>query len=115
MPYDNNFSNKIHKMQEIFTGDLDSIGIKNNMVDIFGKFMTPSIIKKIDNHKTKGYSGSSLFSVLIFLPYLSVFSIWDLVSSEFSKILEAGKDAYYDFKRNWNMVIYIFLSKDICI
>ncbi len=118
MPHDNKFSNKLHKMQEIFTDDLSSNTIKNNMVDIFANFMTPSITSRIDNHKVKGYSGSSLFSMLVFLPYLSVLSIWDLVSGELVKILEAGKDAYYNFKEILILiggVIYIFLLNDICI
>ncbi len=115
MPYDNKFSDKLHKMQEIFTDDLSSKNIKNNMVDIFSKFMTPSITLKIDSHKVKGYSGSSLFSMLVFLPYLSVLSIWDLVSGDLSKISEAGKDAYYDFKRNFNIDwrgnLYFFVKR----
>ncbi len=125
MPYDNKFSNKFHKMQEIFTDDLCSKNIKNNMVDIFDKFMTPSFTSKIDNHKDKGYLGSSLFSILIFLPYLSVLSIWDLVSGgNFNKIIEAGKDSYYDFKRNYNInwrnnlyffvKRYLFLTEKSC-
>lgn len=117
MPHTMKFSNQLQKMQDVFSENSDSKEIKDCIVDIHGNFMTKCITKKFNSYKAKGYSGSSLLSVLLFLPYFSIFSIWDLVTGPLSSIAEAGKDAYYEFKNNFNINwrdnLYLFVKRYI--
>jgi len=117
MPHNTEFTNKLETIQDLFPKNTDSQDIKASMIDINKKFMTKTIIKKLDSNKSNGYSGSLLFSVLLFLPYFSVFSIWDLVSSNMKQISESGKDAYYEFKNNskinWRDSMYLFVKRFI--
>ena len=115
MPHNTEFINKLEKVQDIFQKNTNSKDIKESIIDISEKFMTKRIVKKLDSYKSHGYSGSSLFTVLIFLPYFLVFSIWDLISSNMKQISDAGKDAYYEFKNNsninWRDNLYLFVKR----
>ena len=117
MPHNTEFINKLENIQDIFPKDTNSKDIKESIININKKFMIENIIKKFDSYKSHGYAGSSLFFVLLFLPYFSIFSIWDLISSNLKQISEAGKDAYYEFKNNsninWRDNMYLFVKRYI--
>jgi len=50
--------------------------------------------------KTKGYHPSDILKTLFILPYLSLPNIFSIYQSGITRLTEAGKDVFYDFKNN---------------
>jgi len=90
----NNFSEigEFAKDPEIMTSSLSGV---------MGKFMLKSHLAPFDVLKSKGLAISSLVSILIFLPFYGISSVYAFIKSGIRESdIQGKKDAYYDVKNN---------------
>ena len=73
--------------------------------------------KSLNPLKVRGYSFSSIFSILVCLPFVNADSINSLIDSVLLSHLKARKDVFYRLKNNpgicWRMILRLFASKSI--
>lgn len=103
---------KLHELKGFFTLP-EKAG--DTLLDISEKFITPKIRNKFDTIKKRGYFASDILTVLLYLPFLGVSSIWGLFKSGCSNLTEAQKDCYYRLKNNsdivWRDLLYSFAKR----
>lgn len=91
-------SNKlINNLQEICLGENKIVEkIMGHLDILIGKrsYFSKNIIK------TKGYHPSGILKTLFILPYLSLPNIFSIYQSGITRLTEAGKDVFYEFKNN---------------
>jgi len=73
--------------------------------------------KSLNPLKVRGYSFSSIFSILICLPFVNADSINSVIDSVLLGHVKARKDVFYRLKNNpgicWRMILRLFASKSI--
>jgi len=78
-----------------------------------------SVSKCFIGIKQKGYCLTSLFSILLLLPYLGQSTVHGLLNSSIAQYLEARKDTFYRFKNrtaiDWRSILWFFALKFIRI
>lgn len=101
-------SNKLfNNLQEICLGENKIVEKIMRHLDILinnKSFFSRNIIK------TKGYNPTSVLKTLFILPYLSLPNIASIYKSGMSRLTEAGKDVFYEFKNNNKMNWRKFLN-----
>lgn len=82
-------------------------------------FKLSGVSKCFEGLKHKGYSLTSLFCILLTLPYLGQSTVHGFLNSSLSNYIEARKDAFYRLKNksviDWRSVLWFFASKFINI
>ena len=103
---------KLHELKGFFA---ESEKAGDTILSISEKFITPKIRKEFDVIKKRGYFASDILSVLLYLPFLGISSIWGLFKSGCSNLTEAQKDSYYRLKNNseinWRSFLYSFSKR----
>lgn len=82
-------------------------------------FKLSAVSKCFEGLKQKGYSLTSLFCILLSLPYLGHSTVNGFLNSSLSNYVKARKDAFYRLKNksgiDWRSVLWFFASKFISI
>ena len=107
----------IKKVQELKNGFTHSWFEPDFILSSLKCFSFSKTCKSLNPLKVRGYSFTSIFSILICLPFVNADSINGMMSSVLSNHIKARKDAFYRLKNNpgicWRMILWLFASKFI--
>lgn len=96
-----NFSN----ISDVISSEAE---IPEKLTSVLNQFTTNKTFRIFEGIKSKGFALTSLFRILIILPFAAIASVYALTKSDIKTDIE--KDAFYDLKNNfkidWRKLLY---------
>lgn len=103
---------KINNVNEINSFFINGKKAENIILDVCQKFFVIKLSRQLNSIKKRGYSGSSIITFLIYLPFLGVSTVAGLFKSGHASLSKSEKDAYYRLKNNpfinWRNILFSF-------